>query len=57
MTSIRVIKFIISKNDDNFIGMISCIVLLEYFIYSGIVHVGIKLIKCLTNVKFYIIKL
>ena len=58
MTTIRVIKFIIFlKNDDNFIGKISCILLLEYFIYSGTVHVGIKLIKCLTNMRFYIIKL
>ena len=58
MTTIRVIKFIIFlKNDDNFIGKISCILLLEYFTYSGTVHVDIKLIKCLTNMRFYIIKL
>ena len=43
--------------DDNFIGKISCILLFEYFIYSGTVHVGIKLIKCLTNMRFYIINL
>ena len=57
MTTIRVIKLIILKNDDNFIGKISCILLLEYFIYPGTVHVGIKLIECLTNMRFYIIKL
>ena len=57
MTTIRVIKFIILKNDDNFIGKISCILSLIYFIYSGTVHVGIKLIKCLTNMRLYIKKL
>ena len=39
MTTIRVMKFIILKNDDNFIGKICCILLLEYFIYPGTVHV------------------